>query len=398
MWDRCCKKGFLTACREHGDWCDQHHNERVAATLEQAAEKATDQTIRHDLRTFAADIKAAKPHHQKESLVSKTPMPEEDSDMAEYRLEALRQDFKGDEVLDSAMRSFDQDAPEGMDATVLKSSRSGANPAGLRKRVDSYPMRWFSEKDDGPLSKKQKDINKEHAKWIRDRAAAGKGPILSSLSSDPSIMDDVKSAESEASGGEEGFFDKILSLGDKLQYSFEEYDTPSQKPLIDEYFQEYQTNSAQSTIGRGLNPARNEEPDPMVRHISPCHALDTSEIKKLQGGIHWQNSCFLNNKQLSWWNEIVKKSTALEGIPGLQALEEQQIIHALAWCGLLPGLIESIKEVRPKDAPVKTGGKFLELALADPSLTRLKLDGSCAITAPPSQTYRSSSRTSWDRM
>ena len=38
VWDRCCKKGFLTACREHEDWCNKHHEEQVALILEEAAE------------------------------------------------------------------------------------------------------------------------------------------------------------------------------------------------------------------------------------------------------------------------------------------------------------------------------------------------------------------------
>ena len=37
--------------------------------MEPAAEKATDQMIRDELRIFAADIRAAKPYQQKESLV-----------------------------------------------------------------------------------------------------------------------------------------------------------------------------------------------------------------------------------------------------------------------------------------------------------------------------------------
>ena len=133
-----------------------------------------------------------------------------------------------------------------MGATALKSSGSGTRTA-RKRRVDSFPERWYTEELDDPLTDEQKMMNQEHAAWLRKREAQGKGPCLSDHSSDPSILDDIKSVDVDSdytSEDSEGVYEVIEDTADRVQAQIDDHHSGAKKPKIDQFLKEFQASRA----------------------------------------------------------------------------------------------------------------------------------------------------------
>ena len=137
-------------------------------------------------------------------------------------------------------------------------------------------------------------MNQEHAAWLRKREAQGKGPCLSDHSSDPSILDDIKSEDVDSdykSENSEGVYEVIEDTADRVQAQIDDHNSGAKKPEIDQFLKEFQASRANTASAYA---------DITVPNKSLCEAQDSSEIK-LDGTIHWQNSIFLTNDKYSWW-------------------------------------------------------------------------------------------------
>ena len=93
-------------------------------------------------------------------------------------------------------------------------------------------------------------------------------------------------------------------------------------------------------------------------------ARSSSEVQ-ITDQVHWQSSVILGNKQKAWWTKFVEESLPLQSFPGLAGIEEEHVSQALAWSGVDTGILNSIKRLSAKEAPMVTNGVFFEVRLAE---------------------------------